>query len=181
MPVLSSPSNNWPTATECSCGLVVGCGLSSSTHELGSAWHQCRQRVDAVGIEPTTDTRHQLNRLITLMGCRLNGAGNALPTMLRIHPVLKRTGNLDGESNYRPKARAALTPHLKPLARGPLFPAADGQTKGSRFLVGFASCCVGTQAPVRPSIPTRINIPDDSVTLYSPLWILRTFFSRRRT
>ena len=131
----------------------------SSTHELGSAWHQCRRRVDAVGIEPTTDTRHQLNRLITLMGCRLNGVGNALPTMLRIHPVLKRTGNLDGESNYRPKARAALTPHLKPLARGPLFPAADGQTKGSRFLVGFASCNVWEFRPL-------FGLPFPHVSIY---------------
>ena len=43
---------NWPTATECSCDLVVGCGLSSSTHELGSAWHQCRQRAAGAGFEP---------------------------------------------------------------------------------------------------------------------------------
>ena len=50
--VLTRPSNNWPTATECSCGLVVGCGLSSSTHELGSAWHQCRQRDARAGFEP---------------------------------------------------------------------------------------------------------------------------------
>ena len=50
-PVLPDPGN-WPTATECSCGLVVGCGLSSSTHELGSAWHQCRQRDARAGFEP---------------------------------------------------------------------------------------------------------------------------------
>lgn len=68
--------------------------------------------VDAVGIEPTTDTRHQLNRLITLMGCRLNGVGNALPTMLRIHPVLERTGNLDGESGCHPWQ----WPHSRPIS-----------------------------------------------------------------
>ena len=51
LPSLSRPGD-WPTATECSCGLVVGCGLSSSTHELGSAWHQCRQRDARAGFEP---------------------------------------------------------------------------------------------------------------------------------
>ena len=41
-----------PQHEGCSCGLVVGCGLSSSTHELGSAWHQCRQRAAGAGFEP---------------------------------------------------------------------------------------------------------------------------------
>ena len=115
-PVLPDPGN-WPTATECSCGLVVGCGLSSSTHELGPAWHQCRQRDARAGFEPA------FSRV-------MSPAGYLFPTQ-RCAPTSPDVGA---------KKRLAVPCGIRELQ------------------------CVGVQAPVRPSIPTRINIPVHSVT-----------------